>query len=392
MAGSPYLFRPRGKGYVFQMAVPKVLRGQFLSSKGKPLTKITTGLNTGNPLEARKRAAILRAEWILKFDAAAKAADVPAWNQRPIIRGDGRLTFAEAAELHLASLSRDKDAAPRQQTIQTHRAIHALFTRFIENAALNAVTRGMANDFLTNVGQKRRLSNRSLNKYAVTLAGVFRWARDAGKLEIGNPFERKGFKEAQGTGWLPFSDEELTALLPVDEPTDALGWAMLIGAYSGLRLNEIAGLHTTDLQSQNGITFFDIRENAERRLKTPSSARRIPVHSRLLDAGLSIYALMRPEGPLFDLTPGGPDRKPGKYLGEKFMRYRREHRVIRKRLSFHSFRKNFATALERASISITDAALLLGHSRAISFGVYSSGPGLERLRDAVEKVKYATPS
>src|ERR1035437_4999686 len=104
---APYLIQRRGGGFAFCMAVPRALRGQFLSSKGKPRSLIVVGLRTSTAREAERRAAILRAEWLLKFEAAAKATDLPAWHQRPIIIGDGRLRWAEAAELHIAELCRD---------------------------------------------------------------------------------------------------------------------------------------------------------------------------------------------------------------------------------------------------------------------------------------------
>ena len=59
-----------------------------------------------------------------------------------------------------------------------------------------------------------------------------------------------------------------------------------------------------------------------------------------------------------------------------------------RRLVFHSLRKNFASALDRAGVPLADAAALLGHSRGFSWDVYSSGPGLQRLHDLVERVEY----
>jgi integrase len=386
MAG--YLIQRRGGGFAFCMAVPKSLVGQFKSRKGKPLTLIVKGLRTDSARDAAKRAAIMRAEWLLKFEEAAKANDMPAWNQRPIISGDGRLRFGEAAELHLAELCRDPGAAPRQQTIQQARAIHNLFWPFVENAPINSITRAQANDFLTHMAKERGLSNRTLNQYAMTLAAVFRWARDAGKLDGTNPFERRGFKEPKGQGWVAYTSGELNKLV-TPKPGNPLAWSISIALWSGCRLNEIAGMEVQDVRQEQGVWIFDIRENAARRLKTHAATRLIPIHSALIKAGLLAYAQTLPAGPLFpSLTPGGPDAKPGKYLGERFTRWRRTHGVVRERVSFHSLRKNFASALDRAGVPIADASALLGHGRGFSWDVYSSGPGLKRLRKLVEQVSY----
>ncbi len=55
---------------------------------------------------------------------------------------------------------------------------------------------------------------------------------------------------------------------------------------------------------------------------------------------------------------------------------------------FHSLRKNFTTAFDQASIAQADVPALLGHGRVFTFATHSSGPGLKRLRDMVEQVKY----
>ena len=45
--------------------------------------------------------------------------------------------------------------------------------------------------------------------------------------------------------------------------------------------------------------------------------------------------------------------------------------------------------LEAAAVSQTDAARVLGHTMAgMSYGVYSSGPGLKRLAAVVEAIEY----
>ena len=58
-------------------------------------------------------------------------------------------------------------------------------------------------------------------------------------------------------------------------------------------------------------------------------------------------------------------------------------------LCFHSFRHTVAGRLEAAAVSQTDAARVLGHTVAgMSYGVYSSGPGLKRLAAVIEAIEY----
>jgi len=46
------------------------------------------------------------------------------------------------------------------------------------------------------------------------------------------------------------------------------------------------------------------------------------------------------------------------------------------------------TALNQAGVHQADIAAVIGHAQGFTLDVYSGGPGLKRLRDVVEKVKY----
>lgn len=377
----------KGGGWAFSIAIPLPFRAEYPSKSGKPRARIVEGLGTSKLPLARQLRDQRLAFWRLMFDPLMGPATGPATAVQPAIKSDGRLHWIEAAEIHLAALCRDPAAAPRVQTIEGQRAIHALFASFIKNAPLAAITRAQANDFLEHIGSARALSNRTVNRYCITLAGVFRAMRDMGKWEGANPFERKHLRVARDAGWLPFTPAEIATLLPV-APADPLGWCSWISAYSGQRLNEVAGLQVQDVREQEGVWVFDVRENAERRLKTPAATRLIPIHSKLIEVGLLNYAQTRTPGPLFDVLRGGPDKKPGIYLGSEFTDHRRTLGINRPRISFHSFRKNFTSALDRAGVPIADASALLGHGRGFSWDIYSSGPGIARLREMVEKVAY----
>ncbi len=71
-----YLFRPRGKGFAFQVAVPKDLRDKFKSKRtGRPRHKIVIGLDTDSEVKAKRKAAALSVEWSRRFERAR--LDVP---------------------------------------------------------------------------------------------------------------------------------------------------------------------------------------------------------------------------------------------------------------------------------------------------------------------------
>jgi integrase len=320
-----------------------------------------------------KPATFLGAEGIDPKTLQPLAASIVRAATRPIIRADGGLPFSEAVALYIAEVGGNL----RRQTVEQHQAVYRLFQDFIKDASISAVTRATAADFLVS---REGVSNQTRNGYCAALSAVFRWCRKRGKMDGANPFEDQSF-ETTTTSWSPYSIEELRKLVN-PRPADPLAWAIIGSLYSGLRINEWAQLRKADIKAQDGVAFFDIREGAGQLLKTEAATRRVPIHSKLIEAGLLAYKFP-------PLRGAGPDKKPGRLLSQRFTRYRRERGVIRAHVSYHSLRGNFASALDEAKVSISDAAILLGHSRAISFGVYSkSGPGLQRLQEIVEQVKY----
>jgi integrase len=92
------------------------------------------------------------------------------------------------------------------------------------------------------------------------------------------------------------------------------------------------------------------------------------MHSRLVTAGLLEYVGGLPkDGWLFpSLKAQGPDGKRSLTLSQNCTDYRRGKGIKRERLTFHSFRGNFASALDRAGVPQSDISALLGHSRGFS--------------------------
>jgi integrase len=119
----------------------------------------------------------------------------------------------------------------------------------------------------------------------------------------------------------------------------------------------------------------------------------VPVHSQLLRFGFGDYlAHVRRQGLeyLFPaLKPGGPDKKHSWYISKRFTEYRRSVGVKGADTVFHCFRKNAATALERARVLENEAVQILGHKKmTMSYGLYSDGLELPALAQVVEAIKY----
>lgn len=318
--------------------------------------------------------------WPVRDDVAVQQKKRPV----KVMPGDG-IRFSEAAELMLAEVG----STLRVSTVKAHRRAQRDFVQYAGDPPLNQVTRAMAGEFLTILGRERGSAARTLNGISGCLSLVFNHAIKRGHYDGANPFSDQLFKIGkQDTSALPFTDAEVKVLL-ADQPKNDLDWALLISAYTGARGNEVAQLRYADLQQHDGIWFFNITEGPGQMLKNKNAARRVPLHSRLLQAELvEHFKSQQGEWMFPSFTPGGPDKKRGRTLGIKFAKYLRASGVERARVHMHSWRKTVATKLDRAAVNTADIAALLGHSRSFSLDVYSGGPGLQRLRDVVERVTY----
>lgn len=342
-------------------------------------------------------------------------------------RGRG-MAFKEAADAFLKQAQRDQSAKLTAQTIGQYEATFRLFDDWADRPGLTQVSRAQAADFLEAVSKlsptwgrspktktrtfaqlaekfgtgKKRLSNRTLNRYSTALSQVWKWAEKAGRFEGKNPWQGQSFREGErrATAKYPFKPDELKLLLstvPVREARaltteETLVWVCWIAAYSGMRLNEICDRRVTDLRVESGVAFLDVSG-----AKTEAGDRRVPVHSELIALGLLDYSKHGEEWLFPALKPGGPDGKRSWYLSKRFTEYRRSLKVQRidpntgaDRVDFHSFRRTVIAGLENLHVPENEVAQLVGHERkGITFSVYSvEGLKLSGLASVVERIKY----
>jgi integrase len=352
----------------------------------------------------------------------------PVAATRPAIRGRGKggMTFSEVAALRMDELQRDKATRLTGQTRRRQETICRLFAEFTGDPPLTAISRSVASRFIDAIAKLNptwgksprakglpwerlvaefgngdaQIANQTLNHYVNALSAVFKHAR---KLDFdgANPFEDQR-RKYEPDPWEPFTTDELNAIFgspsfaegerlrPAKHSVEsALLWVPLIGLYSGMRLNEICQLHTTDLQREPKIWFFRVAEGTGQRVKTDAAVRSVPVHSALMRCGLLDYRAGLSDGLLFPgLKPHGLDGKLSEYVSTEFTTYRRSVGVVRPHVSFHSFRKNVTTALDNAGVVHGDIAAVLGHERGFTLSTYSKGLELRRLQEIVEKIRY----
>ena len=78
------------------------------------------------------------------------------------------------------------------------------------------------------------------------------------------------------------------------------------------------------------------------------------------------------------------------YIGDRFLKIKEKLGVTDKAAAFHSLRKNFVTALEAAGVPESTSKLLTGHTRGITYGLYSPGVPFEQLQKAINAVTFGS--
>ena len=157
----------------------------------------------------------------------------------------------------------------------------------------------------------------NINTYVNKLCGVFNWAvkeelidrNPAAGLKMPDPVQRREKRE-------PFSNRQLQAIFSAplylgcqddgygyarpgpNRPRNARFWIPLIGLFAGLRLNEACQLDVADIRIVDGIACFFITAAADgpetdKRLKTVSSERLVPIHPELLALGFMAFVAQR---------------------------------------------------------------------------------------------------
>lgn len=170
-------------------------------------------------------------------------------------------------------------------------------------------------------------------------------------------------------------------------------WLPLLGLYHGNRLEEFAQLRREDVQSEDGISLFNITDEGERQLKNEQSIRRVPIHPVLLNLGFLEYvettAPNRDDMIFPELKPGGEDKKVGFYFTKWWSAYRKSIGVYERWLDYHSFRHGVTTKLFAAGVSQAVVDELTGHEgEGTSRAVYLHDLPIKILHEAICKVEW----
>ena len=147
-----------------------------------------------------------------------------------------------------------------------------------------------------------RLSKGTINKLMSGVQAISAWARDQGLIPDDVPWSdpfAKMHLEQDASDREPFTNAGLKSLFaspvftqgerPKGGKGEAAYWLPLLGLFTGARRGELAGLTVADALNDEatGHAVIVISENQRRStsLKTPGSARTIPLHPELIRLG-----------------------------------------------------------------------------------------------------------
>ncbi len=198
-----------------------------------------------------------------------------------------------------------------------------------------------------------------------------------------------------------YTDEDLKSMFATDVFTgkDYLDrpenfFLPLIGMFTGMRLNEIAQLHTDDVLDADGIFCININNDGTKVLKNATSNRIVPVHPSLIKIGFLDYvSAVRAKGfPRLWMCLEQREDNYGKKFSAFFQRLNRKYITEDPRKVFHSFRHGFASQLKEKGARAEIIAELLGHSHgSITLDRYGKPFSIKTLYDSMRMLDFPLP-
>ena len=264
-------------------------------------------------------------------------------------------------------------------------------------------------------GRKQEtISVATLNKYLSNYGAFFNWCHQHKKINQGNQFSMLSIKETDKntSSRRSYTQNEINKIMAyqpmkISEAKtirDDTYWFPKLGLYTGMRLNEIAALTVDDFQIEKGIHFINL---TDKKLKTESSRRVVPIHSKLIEMGLIKFVeTKRNKGDevIFSQIRIGRKEKTRDGWGEPISRWFNRTALrnigIDKELEakqgilidFHSFRTTFISKLKFKGCDGYMVKQVVGHMKSdnVTFERYGKNTSthMEALKELVEEIDY----
>ncbi|WP_296341265.1 tyrosine-type recombinase/integrase [Reyranella sp.] len=393
--------------------VPKALQGKL----GRRLAK---SLETGNKLEAERKASLLWLhDWSHKLAGGGRRTeDSQAFFYRELVRNAETEREREAITSHLADIYSDRDYAAQERG--DAEAANANFRQFkiatgrltplsehldawMDSVADTPKTKAMkraevlklekahpyAEEVTAEVASKwiaglgKQASAKTIGRILSFLRGYWKYLRAQDVLKA-DPFAGLSPPSTarRRASWVPFTATQVVDLRKQaaaggdHELADLITLAM----WSGARIEELCSLEipNVDLQAK----AFKVVD-----AKTEAGLREVPIHPKVLPTFRRLIGKRR-EGCVLAHLSSNKFGDRSNAIGKRFGRLKSDAKFGAGHV-FHSIRKTVVTLLENAGTSENVAADIVGHEKPrITYGLYSGGASLEVKRKALAKLRY----
>lgn len=206
---------------------------------------------------------------------------------------------------------------------------------------------------------------------------VWQFAETIEEVSGVNPFA--GHKYSSEEGRLtekrePFSAEEMAKIRSYEWEKPVYKLLVDLGIFSGCRISELCNIKKKNVVVDDGIIAINIEKG-----KTKAATRTVPLPDAIGERLLAHIENKEDN----DLVIGIGS----KTASRTFSNFKVKHVTDNKLKGFHSFRHMYITAMERAGIEENITAQIVGHERGktMSYGYYSKGHELRRLKEAVDR-------
>jgi integrase len=203
----------------------------------------------------------------------------------------------------------------------------------------------------------------TFNRYLKYFNALYRWVLANNALITENPFEglkiiekKKNIAEGR-KAYTPAQLKELFKLADSYGKNDRRYWLIMIGRFTGARMNEICQLKPEDITPE----VIHIRGDI---LKTDNAKRVIPIHPKLIELGILQWVAGCKGSRLFHewrVVKGSYSHGASRWFSRNNP-FKSDVKGKKAEVDFHSLRHTVATELKSAGVASQYAAQVLGHS------------------------------
>lgn len=221
-----------------------------------------------------------------------------------------------------------------------------------------------------------KIAPKTINSHIQMFKMFFDWAERHGHSPH-SLFEGMKVAKAKNsaTERRPFSPEQARLIYTelTENPSglvrkDSHKWGMLLGMFTGARLNEICQLDIADVQQDGEVWFLNITDEGDdtKSVKSQAGRRKVPLHAELIRLGFIDFVESRKGGarlfPDYKYNAnGGYGRNLGRWCNESFLP---KLGIKQPGLVFHSLRHTVVTRLSQADVPEPIIQCIVGHARS----------------------------